>query len=131
MFWKNYAKNNEVFSIALWIHIYMRIFGMWPFSVQFDQRKRTSHVHVTKLDLLWIVVVVAAYLTFLYVSIIINSTPTPLSISIVRLAKITQICGFAIAILSIFLDLINRKRIWQLVLNFNHFDQEVFQFFFK
>lgn len=126
MFWKNYAKNNDVFSIALWVYIYLRIFGLWPFSVQFDRKNRSSSIHVTKLDLLWIVAAVAVYLIFLYIYEFFNNSPTSFSFIIVRLSKITQLCDFIIVIFSIFLDLINRHRIWQLILNFNDFDQEVY-----
>lgn len=124
--WKNRPRKNNVFSIALWIYVLARCFGFWPFSVKFTDKQKSGKVVVTFLDILWVAGAVSVYglccwFSFFYIDL----KSQPFSQLEIFLASYTQFSAITIAMLSIILDLINRSRIWSIIVKFGEFDEEV------
>lgn len=125
MLWsKNYPKNG-VFSFIVWFYVASRIFGFFPFSIELDKKNEWSKVNVTIIDWFWFVISIffyasaigfTVYQTHLFVSYI--------TIDVI-LSLVTLTAGNTIAVISIITDMINRKRIWKLISNFNQFDKKV------
>lgn len=125
MMWKNRPNKTGVFSIVLWIYVIARCFGFWPFSVKFNSMQRTGQVVVTSLDILWMVVALAAYGTCFWLTLFNIHADLPYSALEITMTLLTQLSRVTIAILSILLDMINRFRIWKIIVRFSEFDDEV------
>lgn len=116
----------DVFSIALWIYVLARCFGFWPFSIKFSDKQKSGKVVITLLDILWVLGAMSAYglccwFSFFYIDL----KNQPFSQLEIFLASWAQFSGITIAMLSIILDLINRSRIWSIIVKFSEFDEEV------
>lgn len=125
MIWKDCNRTNNVFSIALWIYIIARAFGSWPFTIEFNAKSRTSRVQVTKLDLIWFLLSLCIYGLFNWFAVFEQIRQLQLSLVEILISQITQISSILVTMLSIAMDMINRNVIWQMILIFHRFDEEV------
>lgn len=116
-------------SIVSWIYVIARVFGFLPFSVEYNEKKRINKVHVTILDVLWFIITITIYALIISSSAVIhyynNELLSMSNIEILATILIT-IEGGVIAIISIVMDMFNRKRVLKIMLKLNEFDDEVF-----
>lgn len=126
MFWKNRSKKDDVFSVAAPVYVFTRMFGYWPFSVQFHQNtSKSMHVHMTCFDCLWLIVVLSIFTFFAWFSFVTVQDDIPYSSLELLVSKVTQLGSVSISILGIIMDMVNRKCIWDIIVRFNQFDNEV------
>lgn len=125
MFWpRNYPKDG-VLSIVMWLFVASRIFGLLPFSVEYDVKRKRSQVKVTALDCFCFVIAIIIYA--LLVRCMVQSDPFPKLYSSIELSVriSTIIAGISIAIYSVITDMINRTSVWSIVTNLTAFDEKV------
>lgn len=125
MFWSKKYPKNGVYSFIVWFYVASRIFGFFPFGIKFDKKNEWSKVIVTIADWLWFVISISFY-TSTIIFIVYHTHPFSTHISIEMIfSLVTLTAGNTIAVISIITDMINRKSIWKLISNFNHFDKKV------
>lgn len=113
-------------SIVSWIYVIARVFGFLPFSVEYNEKQKISKVHVTILDVFWFIFAIAIYAMVIVSSAVHHYAKASFSgIEILATILIT-IEGGLIAIISIVMDMFNRKRIFRIMIKLNEFDEEVF-----
>lgn len=123
---KGHPKNG-VFSIIRWIYWNSRIFGHFPFSVEYDVKYKLSKAHVTILDWLWFILTVFIYGSMITFNLIQVHNAFSQS-SVDQVVSTFNIIGQnMLAITSIIMDMWNRKSIWKFVNDLNEFDEKVSQ----
>lgn len=125
MFWNNKHPKDSVFSVILWVYVISRLFGFWPFSIVFDEKRKTSNARVTITDWIWFFVAIVLYASFIYFNDLDKYKDLPHSFIEICASQLTLIGGNMIAILSIIMDMLNRGRICRVIEMFNEFDAEV------
>lgn len=125
MIWKDCRRADNIFSITLWAYVIARVFGNWPFSIEFNARNGSSRVRVTKIDFAWFLLSLCIYASFNWFAVFDQLGHHEASLVEVTVSQISQIIIILVAMLSIIMDLINRNVIWQMVLTFHAFDEEV------
>lgn len=138
MIWKNRPSNgNDIFLLVSWFYLINRVFGVWPFSIEFSRRgankKIQSVVCVKFWDWIWFILSLAIYV--LLIIVILNemnltgqgverpNVPRYLEVLINNVAVTSDIVATLFAII---MDMINRKDIWKIITTFNDFDEEVY-----
>lgn len=125
MIWKNRPNGNNVFSVTLRLYIFARIFGYWPFSVHFNESQRSSKVYLTILDWLWVIIAISLYIASSQMTSFQHSIYDNFSFIATFVSRMIEISDIIFTIISILLDLINRRRIWNLIVSYSEFDEEV------
>lgn len=125
MFLIQWRSKNDVISLMLWLYGLSRICGNWPFSIEFKRKRELSRVRVTFVDWLWFVVAFAYYGSIVWFGIINNFSAVVLSSFELFLSQAMQLSSMAIVTLSLILDMINRNTLWNIVVQFYVFDEEV------
>lgn len=125
MIWKYCHRADNIFSITIWIYMIARALGNWPFSIEFNAKNGSSRVRVSKLDFAWFVLSLCIYASFNRFSTFEQSGHIKSSFVEYLVSLISQISSILVAMLSIIMDLMNRNVIWQMILSFHAFDEEV------
>lgn len=126
MFWKNRSKNVDVFFVTAPVYVFARIFGFWPFSVQFAQSTSTSvHVHMNCFDSSWFAIAISYFTFFGWLSFVKTQDYLPYSAVELLVFKMLQVGSVVVSISTIIVDVVNRNRIWNIIVKFNQFDNEV------
>lgn len=126
------TKKTDVFSVTGPVYMIARMFGYWPFRVKFGQRSGLNSIYVTRFDWLWFAAAIIIYSLFFW-SMSTNyylQNDIPYSFIEVFISKMTHLCSILISILSMVMDSVNRRRIWNIILKFNEFDEKV-TFYFR
>lgn len=125
---KNSHRKDGIFSIFVLIYTVARIFGFMLFAVEYNDKMKISKAYVTICNGLWSVVAIIIYVFVVFVSIYQEQDRlTQSDIEILALALLA-LGGCAIAVVSIIMDMINRKRICRIVTKLDEFDEKVFLF---
>lgn len=125
MVWNNRHRENDVFSIALWIYVVARVCGLFPFSVKFDDKSKSGKVYMTLVDYIWAVGAISFFvggIVFVYLH---DISDMPYTLIEKFIVKLTTISGSLILIFSIYMDIFNRHHIWSLFVKFHEFDTTV------
>lgn len=124
----SWRKANSVFSVAFPIYVISRIFGFLPFSLAYDRKLRTTIVRVTVFDIIWLCLSLLLHIFFFIFNWIADqqSQVTDSRILIIS-GRLTLWGGFFMAIFAMLMDLLNRNRIWEIIVKFNEFDEEIHQ----
>lgn len=124
MFWTKSHPKDGVYSVFWWSYLVARCFGLMPFSIEYDVQHKLSKVYLTVFDCLWFVIAITIYVLLIVYSILdykfdeLSNTD--------KIARLVVYCGGSITVIvSIVMDMINRKRIWKIVTLLNEFDVEV------
>lgn len=125
MFWKNYRKKNDIFSVAQLVYIAARAFGYWPFSIEFNDKSNGGRVRVLPSDLVWFAVALTIYCTCNWLSVFNHLVQEHESYMEMATSQLFQFSNLLITTLSIVMDMVNRDVIWRIILKFNKFDDEV------
>lgn len=130
MFWKKGYPNYGAYSVFWWSYVIGRCFGLMPFSIEYDVKHKLSKVHVTVLDRLWFATAISIYVLLLVFSILKDKSDALSNTD--QIAHLVVCVGASITvIISIVMDMINRKRIWKIVTMLNEFDEEVRSLFIR
>lgn len=125
MFWQDWRRKNNIFSLTLWIYLLSKLYGNWSFSIEFDAKRHSSRVRVTPLDWLRFIFNLIFYINctrYIIHEDAEKNLSTKLEVSITQFA---QLISLLVLILSIVLDMINRNALWNIILKFDEFDLEV------
>lgn len=125
MFWKNYRKKNDVFSVIQLVYIAARAFGYWPFSIEFNDKSSGGRVRVLSSDLVWFAVALAIYCACNWLSVFNHLVQEHESYMEMATSQLFQFSNLLITTVSIIMDMVNRDVIWRIILKFNKFDDEV------
>lgn len=139
MIWKNRQSiGGDIYSLTSWLHIVNRLFGFWPFTIEFNTRgannRNQSFVCVKAWDWIWFVLSLVIYGSFniILINMALNAQDTPdlylasgSKLIEIVIANITTLCSILVGFLSIIMDMINRTDIWWIINTFNEFDEEV------
>lgn len=126
MLWSKREKKTDIISLTRWVYVMARLFGYWPFTIEFDRSKRPI-VCVTKLDYIWF------YLSIIFYTIAIrfalndltNHLNQQFTLIEIALNKMTTLNHILVTLLCIILDMANREVLWKIILKFKAFDDEV------
>lgn len=124
MVWNHPKNNNDIFSLTFCVYVIARLYGLWPFSVNFNQKLKTSTVYLNAFDWLWFVVAILIHL--LWFLVYWHTSGHRDSFIAYLLARSMDILSIVYWLLTLVLDLINRKRIWGIIGSFDEFDKEVY-----
>lgn len=125
MFWKDYRKRNDIFSLTLLVYVTARVFGFWPFSIEFDAKCQKSHTKVTKLDYMWFIVTLAFYCVGIRFATYNPFPSAEFSFTEVALNQLTQLVNILIIVLCIVMDMVNRNILWKIIVKLKIFDDEM------
>lgn len=124
-------KNNDerpchgIFSVLSNVILCARVFGYLSFSVEFGKKLRNSRVHVSMVDLAWYTVALLVYAMFLFYNDFKNFMNLPYTYIENVASHMNLIVGVVISMFSITMDVLNRKRIWNIFVTLSEFDDEV------
>lgn len=137
MVWNSRPSNgNDFFSLASLFYVMIRVFGFWPFSIEFIGRvtnKKIQSVVCVKLhDWIWLILSLAIYVVLIIVVVFNmnlaaqdrNTTEKSTTVEAI-ISDIAIVSGILVVIFSIIMDMINRKDLWHIITIFNEFDEEV------
>lgn len=123
---KKLAKMNSVLWITTPIYVLARMVGFWPFRLQFYQKpSKLINVHVNIFDGVWFACAIFMYASFAWFTIASVQDDIPFSLLERLISQMTQAASNSISILSIIMDMVNRKRIRDIIVRFNQFDVEI------
>lgn len=132
MIWKGRPyKDNNFLSLVSLLHIVIRIFGYWPFSLQFSARGGGANkkIHSQPRDWIWFVLSLVIRILLSNAAIIgrILTTQkiTGSRFIQIMIANVTEVNWVLVMLFSMIMDMINRKDIWKIINTFNEFDEEV------
>lgn len=126
----NRRHENTVIALTSWLYLVVRIFGFWPFTIEFNAsgvKNRGSTVCIKPFDWLWFVVTSCYYLisTIILLGNLVEFQRFYLSLIEIVISNVTVVSDITIALLCCIMDMINRKRLWRTILIFHDFDEEV------
>lgn len=123
---KNKAKSNKLaFADSVRsIHLVSRIFGFTPFSFVFKNGE-ILRARVGSLDFLWLIISLTIYAILIYtcpykLPLLFQASP-----ALIYEHYIQLVLGLSKAIVTIILDLFNRHRITNILIDLNRFDKRV------
>lgn len=128
MIWKGCQRRNDIFSLTLWVYVLARMCGFWPFSMSFKAKNRSSRVKVTIFDVIWFVFALVFYSVSLRIvtnNPMQDSVEMEVSFTEVALNQLAQYAQIFIILLCIVLDMVNRNVLWNIILKFKSFDDEM------
>lgn len=127
MTWK---RAQSVFAVAYPIYIISRIIGFMPFSIECDDSRshRLSTTKITIFDIVWMVLAIGVQVFFIVITSIhdFQSQITDSRIAIFS-GRMTLWVGYLMAIIAIFLDFVNRRRIWEILVRMDEFDEQLIE----
>lgn len=109
------------------VYIASRICGLLPFSISCDSNGRFQDARVGLFDALWFIGSIAINSTLIYFLIIsIREHPLTIGFSILQVgSRILTISAYTLIIIAIILDMINRKRLINILQGLFSFDKSV------
>lgn len=120
---------DSVYDVAYPIYIISRIVGYLPFTIVCDDSSRSlqkSSIKITLFDCVWILVWVSLLIAFMVINGVFDFQSQVSDSSIVNICNRMVVWGgYLFGILTIIMDIINRKRIWKIVVMFAVFDEQV------
>lgn len=130
MFKKGFvSRKDDILSLTKWIFVLSRIFGFWSFSVEsIDINKKKSYIARMKIfDWCRAIAAISIYflLMLLRFSIFGSFYGFDMSFLEIALNEMTVISSALMTILTIFMDIINREKLWKIIMTFNDLDEKV------
>lgn len=128
------SKRDNIFSLTSWLHVMVRVFGYWPFSIKFStagaNEKTHSYVCIKGSDWLWFIVsiVILVLLSSLLIIVIIKANQnTNSKAKLIEgiIGNITVLSFTLVGLFSVIMDMINRNDLWKTISIFYDFDEEV------
>lgn len=125
MFFNNWRRRDDIIGLMMWLYGLSRIFGNWPFSIEFQSKRELSRARVSFVDWLLFFLALLCYGICIWLGIVNNLNKFILHSFELVLSQVVQV-GYMISVpLSIALDMINRNTLWNIVVQFYQFDEEV------
>lgn len=137
MIWRNRPSNGGgVFSLTSWLYVINRVFGCWPFSIEFIVRGSNKTVQsvvcVKSRDWIWFILALvirvlicnAILVSTILTTLNIRSSTGSRYIGII-INNVTSVSWVLAMLFSIIMDMINRKDIWRIITLLHEFDEEV------
>lgn len=125
MFFNHWRARKDVFWLIMWLYGLSRMIGNWPFSIQFNAKRELSKIHVTWTDRLWFIVSLLFYGLIVWVTILHNFNKVTVHFFEFFISQSVQVSTMIIIMISVISDMINRNMLWNIVMNFHEFDEEV------
>lgn len=122
-------KQSDILSLTKCMQTIAQLFGFWLFKIDFKKNVKYSNIDVKYYHWCLAVVATFTYLLSMYGHYITYADLEEIFKSEVfietALNQTNVICSGTISILTIFMNIINRKILWKIVLTFFSFDEEV------
>lgn len=131
MFWKSRRHENTVIALTSWLYLIVRFFGLWSFTIESNatvvKSKGECAVCIKLLDWLWAVITFSYYCISTVIQIGAIAKFQELNSTLIEIVinNVTIVSDILIALLCIIMDIVNRKRLWKMILIFHEFDVEV------
>lgn len=119
------SKNDGIISIIFWICGTMRYFGLSPFHLEYNVKHKICCARVTILDWLWFAIAITFYATIETYKVFLNIEKSSRDTIEFSALLLIEIWKSVIIIISIIMDMFNRKDIGKIVNKLSRFDEEV------
>lgn len=125
---KDVHLKNITFEYSMWpVYIFSRVFGLMPFSVARDSDGSIQKPRVKIIDLVWFLISICSCLTLAFYELQIVKLPQdPHNSQLLILGdNVIIVLGLAFNALVIVMNMLNRKRLVEILRKFTIFDQRV------
>lgn len=124
------GKKDDILSLARWIFLLSKIFGFWSFSVdEIEINRKTSYIVKMKLfDWIRAIAMSIIYLLTIFMrfsTIFALLRSYNLAFIEIVLNEMTVSSSAIMTILTILMNVIDRKALWKLIVTYNYMDEKV------